>query len=170
MRKALRIRSPFLIALVVLISIFFAISASANDLIIAKVVGVADGESITVLSPGSKPVKIRLHGIDYPEKGQAFGKRAKQYTSNQCFGKTIAYRPVDIDRYGRTVAMVFLPDGNELNLEILIAGYAWHYKRYSNRQDYADAEQQAHQNKVGLWADPQAKPPWEWRRDRRQKS
>jgi len=75
-----------------------------------------------------------------------------------------------MDRYGRTVATVFLPDGNELNLEILMARYAWHYKRYSDRQNYADAEHQAHQNKIGLWADPHAKPPWEWRRERHRKS
>jgi endonuclease YncB( thermonuclease family) len=65
--------------------------------ITAKFVGVADGDSITVLAPGNKQVKIRLHGIDCPESGQAFGKRAKQFTSNQCFCKTITYRKVDID-------------------------------------------------------------------------
>ena len=156
--------------LILLIPWLFVSAALADDLVTAKVVGVADGDSITVLAPGNQQVKIRLHGIDCPESGQAFGKRAKQFTSNQCFGKTITYRKVDIDRYGRTVATVYLDDGRELNLEIIRAGYAWHYRRYSDRQDYAEAEEQARAEKLGLWSDPHAKPPWEWRRDRRRKS
>jgi endonuclease YncB( thermonuclease family) len=148
----------------------FVNAVLADDLVTAKVVGVADGDSITVLAPGNQQVKIRLHGIDCPESGQAFGKQAKQFTSNQCFGKTITYRMMDIDRYGRTVATVYLDDGRELNLEIIKAGYAWHYRRYLDRQDYAEAEAQARVEKLGLWSDPHAKPPWEWRRDRRRKS
>jgi endonuclease YncB( thermonuclease family) len=77
---------------------------------------------------------------------------------------------VDIDRYGRTVATVYLDDGRELNLEIIRAGYAWNYRKYSNRQDYAEAEENARAEKLGLWTDPHAKPPWEWVRDRRRKS
>lgn len=134
-----------------------------------EVIGITDGDTIRV-NNGDELITIRLHGIDCPESGQAFGKRAKQFTSNQCFGKTITYRKVDIDRYGRTVATVYLNDGRELNLEIIRAGYAWHYRRYSDRQDYAEAEAQARAEKLGLWADPHAKPPWEWRRDRRKKS
>jgi len=155
--------------LILLIPGLLVSAALSDDLVTAKVVGVADGDSITVLAPGNNQVKIRLHGIDCPESGQAFGKRAKQFTSNQCFGKTITYCMVDIDRYGRTVATVYLDDGRELNLEIIKAGYAWHYRRYSDRQDYADAEEQARAANLGLWSDPHAKPPWEWRRDRRKK-
>jgi endonuclease YncB( thermonuclease family) len=80
---------------------------------------------------------------------------------------TIQNREVDIDRFGRTAATVYLESGKELNLEILRAGFAWHYKRYSDRQDYAEAEQQARAERLGLWVDPNAMPPWEWRRDRR---
>jgi endonuclease YncB( thermonuclease family) len=155
--------------LILLVPWLFVSVALADDLITAKVVGVTDGDSITVLAPGDRQDKIRLHGIDCPESGQAFGKRAKQFTSNQCFGKTITYRKMDIDRYGRTVATVYLDDGRELNLEIIKAGYAWHYRRYSDRQDYADAEAQARSEKLGLWSDPHAKPPWEWRREKRRK-
>ena len=75
--------------------------------------------------------------------------KAKQFTSSQCYGKTIQYREVDTDRYGRTVATVYLEDGRELNLEILRAGSAWHYKRYSKRQDYADAEAEARRSGIG---------------------
>ncbi len=152
---------------IILIPLILVSTALSDDLITAPVVAVTDGDTIKVLAPGNKQVKIRLHGIDCPEGGQAFGKKAKQFTSSQCFGKTIQYRQVDIDRYGRTVATVYLDDGRELNLEILRAGYAWHYKRYSDRQDYADAEEEARRAGYGLWADPNAMPPWEWRRERR---
>ena len=155
---------------IILVFLICATTALSDDLITAKVVKVADGDSITVLAPGNRQVKIRLHGIDCPEGGQAFGKRAKQFTSSQCFGTTIQYREVDIDRYGRTVATVYLEGGTELNLSILQAGYAWHYKRYSDRQDYADAESYARAERLGLWADKDPTPPWEWRRERRGKS
>jgi endonuclease YncB( thermonuclease family) len=155
--------------LIILITLILAAPAASDDLITAKVVKVVDGDSITVLAPGNKQIKIRLHGIDCPEGGQAFGKRAKQFTSSQCFGTTIRYREVDTDRYSRTVATVYLEDGRELNLEILKAGFAWHYKRYSDRQDYADAEEEARRAGIGLWADDDPTPPWEWRRERRNK-
>ena len=126
-----------------------------------------DGDSITVLAPGNKQVKIRLHGIDCPESGQAFGRKAKQFTSSRCFGTIIRYRQVDIDRYGRTAATVYLKDGTELNLSILKAGFAWYYRRYSDRQDYADAEEESRRAGIGLWAYKDLTPPWEWRRERR---
>ncbi len=96
--------------------------------------------------------------------------KAKQFTSSQCYGKTIQYREVDTDRYGRTVATVYLEDGRELNLEILRAGSAWHYKRYSKRQDYADAEEEARRSGVGLWVDKDPTPPCEWRSQKRKRS
>jgi endonuclease YncB( thermonuclease family) len=155
--------------LIILITLILVAPAASDDLITAKVVKVVDGYSITVLALGNKQIKIRLHGIDCPEGGQAFGKKAKQFTSSQCFVTTVQYREVDIDRYGRTVATVYLEDGTELNLAILKAGFAWHYRRYSDRQDYADAQEEARRAGVGLWADKDPTPPWEWRRERRRK-
>ncbi len=84
-------------------------------------VGVADGDTITVLHNG-KGERIRLHGIDCPEKRQAFGKRAKQFTSTLVFGNTVTVQVLDRDRYGRTVAEVLLPDGRSLNRELVRAG------------------------------------------------
>jgi len=156
--------------LLFLISLILATTALSNDLITARVIGVADGDSITVLTPTNKQVLIRLYGIDCPEIGQAFGMKAKEFTFGLCFGMTIQYRLLGIDRFDRTVAMVFLEDGRELNLEILKAGFAWHFERYLKRQDYADAEEEARKAGVGLWADKDATPPWEWRRERRRKS
>jgi endonuclease YncB( thermonuclease family) len=124
------------------------------------VVGVADGDTITVLKDKT-PVKIRLYGIDCPEKGgQAFGKKARQFTSKMVFRKLVEIKPVDKDRYGRTVAWVYV-DGKNLCEELVINGLAWHYKRYSSDQKLADLENRARKGRVGLWSDPHAIPPWE---------
>ncbi len=127
-----------------------------------RVVGVSDGDTITVLHNG-KGERIRLHGIDSPEKRQAFGNRAKQFTSKLVFGKTISVEFVDRDRYGRTVGVVLLPDGRSLNHELVRAGLAWMYRRYTNDQSLSDLEEEARVARRGLWADPHALPPWEWR-------
>jgi endonuclease YncB( thermonuclease family) len=130
-----------------------------------KVVGVSDGDTITIIHRG-KGEKIRLYGIDCPEKSQAFGKRAKQFTSNMVFGKTVEVRPVTIDRYGRTIAWIYV-NGTSLNEELLRAGLAWHYKRYSRERHLAELEIEARQNKAGLWSDPHTIPPWDFRRGKR---
>ncbi len=128
-----------------------------------KVVGVSDGDTITVLHNG-KGERVRLHGIGCPEKRQAFGRKAKQFTSTLVFGKTVTVQPVDRDRYGRTVAVVLLPDGRSLNHELVKAGFAWWYWRYTpDDETLAQLERDARGAKRGLWADPHAVPPWEWR-------
>jgi endonuclease YncB( thermonuclease family) len=132
-----------------------------------KVVGVSDGDTITVLRPEKSQVKIRLHGIDCPERGQAFGKKAKQFTSNMVFGKTVTVKPTDKDRYGRIVAWIYM-DGKSLNEALVMAGLAWHYKKYSSDQNLSDAESKARNKRVGLWSDPHSIPPWEYRRLKRQ--
>src|SRR5712692_1532752 len=86
-----------------------------------RVVGVTDGDTIKVMHNG-KAEKIRLHGIDCPEKGQPFGTKAKQFTSEMVFGKTVTLHVTDMDRYGRTVADVVLPDGRVRNRELVAAG------------------------------------------------
>ena len=93
-----------------------------------KVVGVADGDTITVLRD-KEQVRIRLYGIDTPERGQAFGKKAKQFTSRMVFGKVVEVHQMDTDRYGRTVALVSV-DKQLLNKELVKAGLAWVYDRY----------------------------------------
>jgi len=126
-----------------------------------KVVGVADGDTITVLYDGREK-KIRLYGVDCPEKRQSFGKRAKQFTSNMVFKKNVHVRPVTSDRYGRTVAWVYA-DGMCLNEELLRAGMAWHYKKYSSDSKLAELEAEARQRTAGLWSIPCAVPPWDFR-------
>jgi len=156
--------------LLLLISLVLPSTTLSQDLLTARVIGVADGDSITVLSPINKQVLIRLYGIDCPEIGQAFGMKAEEFTSGLCFGMTIKYRLMGIDRFDRTVATVYLEDGRELNLEILKAGLTWHYERYPKRQDYADAQEEARRAGIGLWTDKDPTPPWEWRRERRKES
>ncbi|CAN5266273.1 thermonuclease family protein [soil metagenome] len=131
-----------------------------------KVVGVSDGDTITVLD-GTTQVKIRLYGIDCPEKGQAFGTRAKQMTGDLAAGKIVTVRPKDKDRYGRTVAEIILPDGTSLNRALVREGMAWHFVRYAkNDQELAKLEAEARTAKRGLWADKEPVAPWEWRAKR----
>jgi len=155
--------------LLLLISLTLATNALSNDLMAARVISVTDGDNLTVIGSDNKQVLIRLHGLDCPELPQPFGEKAKEFTSNLCFGKIIMYRMIGIDRFDRTIAGVFLEDGKELNLEILKAGLAWCYGRHLKRQDYADAEEGARKAGIGLWADKEPTPPWEWRKDRRRK-
>lgn len=128
----------------------------------ARVVGVTDGDTITVLD-GTTQVKVRLHGIDCPEKGQPFGARAKQLTAELAFGRTVTVRPAGADRYGRTLADVVLPDGRVLNQELVAAGMAWHYTRYSKHETLARLEQQARAGGLGLWSEARPVAPWDFR-------
>ncbi len=128
----------------------------------AKVVGVSDGDTITVLD-GTTRVRVRLNGIDCPERGQAFGARAKQLTSELAFGKTVTLRPLGKDRYGRVLGEVVLPDGRVLNEELVAAGMAWHYTRYSNDATLARLERRARAARVGVWSEGRPVAPWEFR-------
>nr|WP_206108259.1 thermonuclease family protein [Paludisphaera soli] len=131
----------------------------------ARVVGVSDGDTLTVLTEEKRQVKIRLHGIDAPESGQDFGQRAKQAASELAFGKAATIRPVDTDRYGRTVAEVILPDGRSLNRELTREGYCWWYRAYApGDRELARLESEAKAAKRGLWSRPNPTPPWDWRK------
>lgn len=127
-----------------------------------KVIGVADGDTIIVLRE-RQPEIIRLNGIDSPEKGQAFGDRAKQFTAQLVYGEVVQVIVRDRDRYGRTVADVRLPDGRSLNHEVVRGGYAGWFRRYSSDASLAAAESEARSARRGLWADAQPIAPWEWR-------
>jgi endonuclease YncB( thermonuclease family) len=98
----------------------------------ARVIGISDGDTITVLTADRVQHRIRLHGIDAPETGQDFGSRAKQAASALAFGKTVTVRARDTDRYGRTAADVILPDGRSLNRQMVREGFAWRYRKVPN--------------------------------------
>ena len=126
------------------------------------VVSVLDGDTLEVLH-NQRPERIRLSGIDCPEKGQAFGMKAKQFTSTLIHGKEVTIRVLRKDRHGRTVADVVLPDGTNVSRELLRAGLAWWYRPYSKDENLGALEEEARQAKRGLWADPNPIPPWEIR-------
>jgi len=126
-----------------------------------KVAGVSDGDTIKVLKDG-KQIKVRLSAIDCPEKGQPFGQAAKKFTAKMVAGKIVKVWSTDTDRYGRTVAFVFVGK-IDLNRELLKVGLAWHYKKYSRNPELAKLEFRARSKKIGLWSDPDPVPPWEWR-------
>jgi endonuclease YncB( thermonuclease family) len=134
-----------------------------------QVVGVSDGVTITILDAQRQQHKIRLAGIDAPEKRQDFGNRAKQSLSDLVFRKRVNIETGKTDRYGRLVGKV-LTDGMDVNLEQVRRGMAWHYKAYEreqapdDRQAYAAAENAARTSRAGLWAMPNPTPPWEFRR------
>ena len=128
-----------------------------------RVVGVSDGDTITVMHNG-RGEKILLYGIDCPEKGQRYGTKAKKFTSKRAFRKQVTVIPKTVDRFGRTVAVVILPDGANLNEELVKAGLAWWYQPYVPFDDtLRELEKQARDAKRGLWADPHAVAPWCYR-------
>lgn len=155
------LRSGFLVFL--LLGLILVAAPCAADFA-AEVVGVSDGDTITVLYQG-RPEKIRLEGIDCPEKAQAFGQRAKRFTSVLAFGKVVTVRGDEKrDRYDRILGEVIVPDGRSLNHELLRAGFGWWYRKYSNDLQLEHIESEARRAKRGLWVDLDPIPPWEWRR------
>ena len=161
---------PFLLAATVC-------STALAEMIEGRVVGVSDGDTITVLDRDQRQVKIRLSGIDAPEKKQTFGQRSKQNLSRLVFNKEVRVEWHKRDRYKRTIGKVWVQpsDCNECahtldaNLAQLNAGMAWWYRQYANEQPvedqsrYSRMEADAQARRAGLWADSSSMPPWEWR-------
>jgi endonuclease YncB( thermonuclease family) len=160
----------------------FAIStpAMAADLL-GRVVGVSDGDTITVLDSNHFDHRIRLAGIDAPEKGQPFGERAKQGLSRAVYGKDVRVEWDKRDKYGRLVAKVWVappgghcdeircPKSLDVGHEQLLVGLAWHYGTYegeqstADRRSYAAAEKDARARRAGLWSEADPVAPWDWR-------
>jgi endonuclease YncB( thermonuclease family)/methylphosphotriester-DNA--protein-cysteine methyltransferase len=151
---------------VLLTALALTVLATAPDFS-GKVVAITDGDTLTVLHNNTQ-VKIRLHGIDCPEKGQPFGTKAKQFTSELAFGKVVNFLNFGTDQYGRAVGVVILPDGKNLNQELVRAGFAWWYRKYApDVKELEKLETEAREAKRGLWVDPDPVPPWEWRQGKR---
>lgn len=157
-----RLRSPAALLAWMIVPIV-SLSASASELV-GHVVGVADGDTMTVRIEGRPPMRVRLNAIDAPEKAQAFGTVAKKGLSDLCFGKNARIDVVDTDRYGRKVADVWC-DGVYANRIMVEQGLAWVYRRYAGlRADLYAAELSARSKGRGLWVDENPTPPWEFRR------
>jgi len=112
-------------------------------------------------------VRIRIHGIDTPEKTQPYSNVARERTEELARGRVVRIDVEDRDRYGRIVARVFV-DGEDLSLILVREGLAWHYSRYSSDPRLAYYELRARQKRLGLWRDPDPEPPWTYRKKRRQ--
>ena len=132
-----------------------------------KVVKIADGDTITVLTEDKEQVRVRLYGVDSPESKQEFGTKAKDFTAKFCFGKTVDINTIDKDRYGRHVGKVIV-DGTELNTNLVQNGFAWVYSQYCKDFLYCAKlqalELQARSSGTGLWADKNPTPPWNFRK------
>lgn len=143
-----------------------------------QVIAIADGDTLTILDSGNRQHRIRVEGIDAPEKGQPFAQRSKEVLSRVARGKPVRADCHKKDRYERHVCVVWVQPRDcpscGLTLDVgyaqIAQGFAWHYKRYEREQSaqdrarYADAETEARGRQLGLWKDMAPVPPWEWRR------
>ena len=134
-----------------------------------KVVKIADGDTFTLLVNNHDQVKVRLDGIDAPEKKQAFGNKAKQYLSSMIWGVPVTVKVLKKDRYGRSIGKVSTAKVKDVNLEMIKAGYAWHYKEYNKDKSYASAENNARKRKLGIWKDKNPIKPQVFRKTKHKK-
>ena len=162
------IKTTNLARLIVGVLLIFLQLVAHADVLLGHVVGVSDGDTITVLDESKQRHVIRLMGIDAPEKAQAFGQKAKQSLSELVFDKDVSVTWFKRDRYGRTVGQVRLDD-TDVCLEQIKRGLAWHYKQYQREQSeddrsrYADAEKEARSARIGLWVDDKPTEPSKFR-------
>ena len=132
-----------------------------------RVIGIKDGDTFEVLYDG-QPERVRLADIDCPEKSQPFGNNAKQFSSDLCFNKTVTVTcNAKRDRYGRLIGTVVTDDGINVNEALVKQGFAWHYLQYSDKDELTGLEATARKKHLGLWADADPTPPWDWRREKR---
>lgn len=149
-----------LMVLATVVSLLFASPILAHEFS-GSVVSVLDGDTIEVLH-NNRAERVRLNGIDCPEKAQAYGKRAKQAASELAFGKDVTIQSHGYDKYTRTIGDVILPDGTNINHTLVKEGWCWWYRKYAPRDTVLEGlEHEAREGRKGLWADPQPVPPWD---------
>jgi len=147
---------------IVISAVVLAGQVAAVPELAGRVVGVADGDTLTVLDANKQQHRVRVSGIDAPETGQPFARRSKQALSDLVFGKHVEVEAEGTDKYGRTIGRV-LVNGDDAGLAMLRSGMAWHFDKYDNTPEYAAAHAAARQDGVGLWAAPDPIAPWQWR-------
>jgi len=149
----------------------FSVGIQAES-ITGRVVGVSDGDTITLLGEDNTQYKVRLAGIDAPEKKQAFGNASKKSLSDLVFSKQVVANWSKKDRYGRLIAKVVF-NNSDINLMQIQRGMAWFYSKYKyeliqeDRIEYLQAHENARNKKVGLWADSLPEAPWDFRVSRK---
>lgn len=157
-----------------LVSVVFVLLVTSThaETLTGRVVGISDGDTLTLLDAANSQHKIRLAGLDSPERTQPFGQVCKQSLSDLAYDRVVAVESSKLDRYGRIIGKVFV-NGQDVNLEQIRYGCGWHYKKYQNDQslddrlNYNRAEATAKASRTGLWADNGPVPPWDWRKARR---
>jgi micrococcal nuclease len=147
--------------------IFLFCAFVQSNTLIGRVVGISDGDTITLLVDEKTQFKIRLADIDCPEKKQAFGQAAKKYLSDLIYGKTVSVQWKKKDRNNRIIGEIILGNQN-INHQMVKAGYAWQYLKYSNDATLAQLEMNARKQKLGLWIDPNPIAPWLFRAAKRE--
>ena len=157
------------LALVAFLGLLLASTALGQEVIVpARIVGITDGDTVKALVADNQLLRIRLLNIDAPESSQAFGQRSKQHLSELVFGREVELHTRGLDRYGRTLAVIFV-DGIDANLEQVRSGMAWCYTRYLSeagadlQASYRQAETEGWEQQRGLWSEPDPIPPWEYR-------
>jgi len=148
------------------ITLTFSVLAH-SETINGRVVGISDGDTLTILDASNMQFKIRLAAIDAPEKAQPFGQRGKQKLSEICYGKNASIRVVSTDRYGRSVGDVDCA-GFNANEVMIQSGLAWVYRKYDKgHEHFYSFEEEARNARRGLWMDSNPMAPWEWRKVKR---
>jgi endonuclease YncB( thermonuclease family) len=160
---------PALLAAALMAALWAAAPAAAQDRYAGRVDRVIDGDTISVLTTDYERIRVRLYGIDAPERGQEGGPASTAALSSMLAGRQVEVEVHDIDRYSRQVAVVFL-GGRNVNLEMVRQGHAWVYDRYCKLpgvcREMARAQGLAKSEGKGLWGRPGAVPPWDHRRRR----
>jgi endonuclease YncB( thermonuclease family) len=157
------------VLMVGLVTGFLVCAGAAADTMSGRVVRVVDGDTLVLLVAGHEQERIRLAGIDCPERKQAFGTRAKQALTRRVAGKEVTVEWAKRDRYGRIVGKVVY-GGHDVDLALVREGMCWWYRKYAHEQSdvdqalYADAEAKAQEKRLGLWRDTAPVPPWAWRK------
>ena len=150
------------VGLLVILVLLLLSSPSFGAELIGKVVSILDGDTFEVLH-NNHAERIRLSGIDCPEKGQAYGQKAKHAASVLAFGKDVTIQTHGHDKYTRTIGDVILLDGSNVNHTLVRDGWCWWYRKYTPRDTMLEAlEKEARESRKGLWADLHPVPPWEW--------
>jgi len=146
------------------------VSASISFALQGKVIKIADGDTLTLLTVDKSQVRVRLYGIDAPESKQDYGTKSKQYLSKLVFGQIVDVEDLGKDLYGRTIGKVYLDD-QYINLMMVQSGLAWWYKTYAKAdKELSLAQAKAKQQQLGLWALPNPIAPWEFRKAKKQKA
>lgn len=159
---------PIIAHLAVILCISISSTAYGAELK-GYVVSVSDGDTVTVVDAHKVEYRVRLSGIDAPEKSQPYGNASRQKLADVIFHKNVQVTYSKSDRYGRVLGKIEL-NGRDINLSQIESGLAWHYKFYEKDQPqqdriiYSDAENHARIQRIGLWLEPNPVEPWLWRK------